>query len=126
FPQVCRWARAALADPWVQLALTLPIQVWVGGGFHRGAVAALRHGTANMNTLVSLGTTAAFAFSVAVTLWPHALMAAGGMTYYDTAAVLMTLIVLGRYLEARAKGRASAAIPALVRLAPRPARAGRH
>src|SRR5262245_8468355 len=122
FPQVFPWAPAVLADPWVQLALTLPIQVWVGGSFHRGAVSALRHGTANMNTLVSLGTTAAFAFSVAVTLWPHALMAAGGMTYYDTAAVLMTLIVLGRYLEARAKGRASAAIRALVRLAPRRAR----
>ena len=75
-----------------------------------------------MNTLVSLGTNAAFLYSVAVTLWPHALMAAGGMAYYDTAAVVVTLVVLGRYLEARAKGKTSAAIRALVGLAPRTAR----
>jgi Cu+-exporting ATPase len=75
-----------------------------------------------MNTLVSLGTNAAFFGSVAVTLWPHTLMAVGAMTYYDTAAVLMTLIVLGRYLEARARGRTSEAIRALVGLRPKTAR----
>ena len=122
FPQLFPWVPAGWTDPWVQLVLTLPVQFWVGGSFHRGAVTALRHGSANMNTLVSLGTNAAFFFSLAVTLWPHALMAAGGMTYYDTAAVLMTLIVLGRYLEARAKGKTSEAIRALVRLAPKTAR----
>jgi len=122
FPQLFPWVPAGWTDPWVQLVLTLPVQFWVGGSFHRGALTALRHGSANMNTLVSLGTNAAFFFSLAVTLWPHALMAAGGMTYYDTAAVLMTLIVLGRYLEARAKGKTSEAIRALVGLAPRTAR----
>ncbi|MBI4012585.1 MAG: copper-translocating P-type ATPase, partial [Candidatus Rokubacteria bacterium] len=122
FPQLFPWVPAGWSDPWVQLVLTLPVQFWVGWSFHRGAVGALRHGSANMNTLVSLGTNAAFFFSLAVTLWPHALMAAGGMIYYDTAAVLMTLIVLGRYLEARAKGKTSEAIRALVGLAPRTAR----
>jgi Cu+-exporting ATPase len=122
FPQVFPWAPAAWRDPWVQLALTLPVQLWVAWPFHRGAAVALRHGSANMNTLVSLGTTAAFVGSLAVTLWPHALMAAGAMTYYDTAVVLVTLIVLGRYLEARARGRASAAIRTLLDLRPRTAR----
>jgi P-type Cu+ transporter len=126
FPQLFPWVPAVLVDPRVQLVLTLPIQFWVGWGFHRGALRALRHGAADMNTLVSLGTNAAFAFSAGVTLWPHALMAAGAMPYYDTAAVLMTLIVLGRYLEARAKGKASAAIRALLRLAPRTARVVRE
>jgi Cu+-exporting ATPase len=122
FPQLFPWVPGAWTDPWVQLVLTVPVQFWVGAGFHRGAASALRHGAANMNTLVSLGTNAAFLFSLAVTLWPHALMAAGGMTYYDTAAVLMTLIVLGRYLEARARGRTSEAIRALVGLRPKTAR----
>jgi Cu+-exporting ATPase len=126
FPQLFPWAPAVLVNPGVQLLLTFPVQAWVGWGFHRGALAALRHGAADMNTLVSLGTNAAFAFSVAVTLRPHALMAAGGMPYYDTAAVLMTLIVLGRYLEARARGKASAAIRALLQLAPRTARVVRE
>jgi P-type Cu+ transporter len=121
FPGLFPWAPAVLADPWVQLGLTLPVQFWVGWPFHRGAWTALVHRTANMNTLVSLGTNAAFWFSVAVTLWPHGLMAAGAMTYYDTAAVLITLIALGRYLEARAKGKTSAAIRALMGLAPRTA-----
>jgi Cu+-exporting ATPase len=122
FPQAFPWAPAVLRDPWVQLILTAPVQLWVGADFHRAALRGLRHRTATMNTLVSLGTTAAFLGSLAVTLWPHALMAAGAMTYYDTAAVLMTLLVLGRFLEARARRRTSAAIRALVGLQPRTAR----
>ena len=75
-----------------------------------------------MVTLVSLGTNAAYFFSVAVTLWPHVFHAAGAMTYYETAAVVITLVVLGRWLEARARGRTSEAIRRLVSLAPRTAR----
>jgi Cu+-exporting ATPase len=75
-----------------------------------------------MSTLVSLGTNAAYFFSVAVTLWPHAFMSLGAMTYYETAAVVITLVVLGRWLEARARGRTSDAIRRLVSLAPRTAR----
>src|SRR4029450_11833844 len=86
--------------------LTAPVQFWVGAEFHRGFLSDLRHRSASMATLVSLGTNAAFFFSVAVTLWPHAFHAAGAMTYYETAAVVITLVALGRWLEARGPRRA--------------------
>src|SRR4029453_5422439 len=76
-------------------------------------------------TPVSRGTNAGFFFSVAVTLWPHVFHAAGVMTYYETAAVVITLVALGRWLEARARGRTSEAIRRLVSLAPRTARVRR-
>jgi len=79
-----------------------------------------------MSTLVSIGTNAAYFFSLAVTLWPHVFMPAGGMTYYETGAVVITLVVLGRWLEARARGRTSEAIRRLVSLAPRTARVVRE
>src|SRR3989442_4567220 len=75
-----------------------------------------------MATLVSLGTNAAYFFSVAVTLWPHVFMPLGAMTYFETTAVVITLVLLGRWLEARARGRTSDAIRRLVSLAPRSAR----
>src|SRR5262245_18416933 len=77
-----------------------------------------------MSTLVSIGTNAAYVFSLAVTLWPHTFMGLGhgAMTYYDVSAVVITLVVLGRWLEARARGRTSDAIRRLVSLAPRTAR----
>jgi Cu+-exporting ATPase len=121
-PGVFPWAPAWLRDPWVQLALATPVQFWVGASFHRGFLRDLRHRNASMSTLVSLGTNAAYGFSVAVTLWPHVFHVAGGMPYYETAAVVITLVVLGRWLEARARGRTSEAISRLVSLAPRTAR----
>ena len=124
-PDVFSWAPAWLRDPRVLLALTVPVQFWVGAEFHRGFLRDLRHRSASMDTLVSLGTNAAFFFSVAVTLWPHVFHAAGAMTYYETAAVVITLVVLGRWLEARARGRTSEAIRRLVSLAPRTARVRR-
>src|SRR5262249_41181439 len=108
------WVPAWLANPWLLLALTTPVQVGVGWEFHRGFLRDLRHRTASMSTLVSIGTNAAFVFSLAVTLWPHAFMALGAMTYYETSAVVVTLVVLGRWLEARARGRTSEAIRRLV------------
>src|SRR5206468_477633 len=78
--------------------------------------------SASMDMLVSLGTNAAYFFSVAVTLWPHAFMAAGAMHYFEASALLMTFLVTGRWLEARARGRTSEAIRRLVSLAPRTAR----
>ena len=72
-----------------------------------------------MDTLVSIGTSAAYFFSVAVTLWPHRFMATGAMPYYEASALLMTFLVLGRWLEARARGGTSEAIRALVALRPR-------
>ena len=121
-PEFFPWAPSWLRNPWVLLALTTPVQFWVGAQFHRGFLADLRRRTASMSTLVSLGTTAAYVFSLAVTLRPHTFMALGAMTYYDTPAVVITLVVLGRWLEARARGRTSAAIRRLVQLAPRQAR----
>jgi Cu+-exporting ATPase len=116
------WVPAGLANPWLLLLLTTPVQFWVGAEFHRGFVHDLRYRSASMATLVSLGTNAAYFFSVAVTLWPHVFHAAGAMTYYDVSAVVITLVVLGRWLEARARGRTSEAIRRLVSLAPRTAR----
>ena len=116
------WAPAWLANPWLLWALTTPVQFWVGGQFHAGFIRELRHRSASMDTLVSLGTNAAYFFSVAVTLWPHAFMAAGAMHYFEASALLMTFLVTGRWLEARARGGTSEAIRRLVALAPRTAR----
>jgi P-type Cu+ transporter len=118
FPGVPAWLR----NTWLQLVLATPVQFWVGASFHAGLLHDLRYRSASMSTLVSLGTNAAYLFSVAVTLWPHVFHTAGAMTYYETAAVVITLVVLGRWLEARARGRTSEAIRRLVSLAPRSAR----
>jgi P-type Cu+ transporter len=125
-PEVFAWAPASLRDPWLLLALATPVQFWVGADFHRGFLRDVRYRSASMSTLVSIGTNAAYFFSVAVTLWPHAFMALGAMTYYETAATVITLVVLGRWLELRARGRTSDAIRRLVRLAPRTARVRRE
>ena len=116
------WVPALLQNPWLQLALTTPVQVWVGWQFHRGFAHDLRYRTASMSTLVSIGTNAAYAFSIAVTLWPHTFVRHVAMTYYDVSAVVITLVVLGRWLETRARGRTSEAIRRLMTLAPRTAR----
>jgi len=121
-PDFFPWAPAWLLDPWNQLLLATPVQFWVGASFHAGFLRDLRYRTASMATLVSLGTNAAYFFSLAVTLWPHVFHVAGAMPYYETAAVVITLVVLGRWLEARARGRTSDAIRRLVGLAPRTAR----
>jgi Cu+-exporting ATPase len=116
------WAPATLRNPWLLLVLTTPVQFWVGWEFHVAFLKELRHRAASMSTLVSLGTNAAYFFSLAVTLWPHAFMAAGAMPYYEASAVLMTFLVLGRWLEARARGGTSDAIRRLLELQPRTAR----
>jgi len=120
--EIFPWAPAWLRNPWLLWALATPVQFWVGSEFHAGFLRDLRHRTASMSTLVSIGTNAAYVFSLAVTLWPHVFMPAGAMTYYETGAVVITLVVLGRWLEARARGRTSEAIRRLVSLAPRTAR----
>jgi len=104
-----------LLPRWIQLALATPVQLWVGRRFYIGAWHALRGGGANMDVLVALGTSAAYAYSAIVTLF--------GLNaqhvYFEAAAVVITLVLLGKILEERAKGRASAAIEQLVRLQPR-------
>jgi P-type Cu+ transporter len=100
------------------------VQFVFGRRFLVAAVRGARHGEANMNTLVALGTLAAYAYSLVVTLMPEAVMAAGlgHETYFDSAAVIIGLILFGRWLEARAKGRAAGAVRALLRLQPAMAR----
>jgi len=101
---------------WAQLALTLPVYVWTGAVFHRGAIEAARHRTTNMDTLVSLGATVAFGYSVIATI-----ALPGQTTYYDVAALIITLIAVGKYLELAGRARAGAAIEALAELQPRTA-----
>jgi len=100
------------------------IQVWAGGRFYRAAWRAARHGTTNMDTLVAIGTTAAWAYSVVVTLWPEIVVAAGlePVSYFDSSTIIIGLVLLGRWLEARAKGRTTGAIRRLVGLSPTTAR----
>jgi P-type Cu+ transporter len=121
-PELFPWAPAWLRDPWLLLLLTTPVQFWLGWDFHVAFLRELRHRTTSMNTLVSIGTNAAYFFSLAVTVWPHAFMSAGAMPYYEASAVLMTFLVLGRWLEARARGGTSEAIRRLLDLRPRTAR----
>ncbi len=105
------------------LVLTLPVMFWAGARFFGGALTAARHRTSDMNTLVAVGTGAAFVFSLAVTLAPGLLSSPGRSlhVYYDTSAMIITLVLFGRYLEGRSKGRASRAITRLAQLAPRTA-----
>ena len=100
------------------LVLTTPVWAIVGWEFHRGALKNVRHLSANMDTLVSLGSTAAYLLSVVATFWP---VLVGGLTFYDTTALIVTLIFLGKYLEARAKGQTNNAIKQLIGLQPRTA-----
>jgi Cu+-exporting ATPase len=122
------WVPAFLSSFYVLLALDLPVQFWVGARFYRGFVAALRHRSADMNTLIAVGTSAAFLYSLAVTFFPEFFTAKGIPleVYYDTAAVIITLIVLGRFLEARAKGETSEAIRKLMGLQAKTARVVRN
>ena len=120
--EVFTWAPVWLRDPWLLFALTTPVQFWVGGQFHRGFVREIAHRSVSMDALVSLGTNAAYFFSVAITVWPHRFAATGAMPYFEASALLMTFLVLGRWLEARARGGASEAIRRLVALRPRTAR----
>jgi Cu+-exporting ATPase len=115
---------------WVQLLLTLPVVVVCGAPFYRGAWAALRNRSADMNTLIAVGTGAAFVYSVVATAAPRLVLtgAHAGMPgmeapiYFESAAAIITLILLGRWLEARARGRASEAIKRLAQLQPKTAR----
>lgn len=106
---------------WVAMVLSLPVTFWGGWPFHRGAVKAARHGGSTMDTLVSIGVTAAWVYStVELLLNPTMTLMAGAhdhTLYYETAGVVTTFLLLGRYLEARAKNRASQALRSLLNLA---------
>jgi len=108
---------------YLQLLLTTPVLAWCGAPFFRAAAKSLRHGAAEMNTLIAVGTGTAYLYSLVATLAPRFVSATGPPhVYYETAAVILTLILLGRTLEARAKARTSAAIRTLLDLQPPTAR----
>jgi len=107
------------------LVLATPVQFWAGRRFYRGAWGALRHGRADMNTLVVMGTSAAYLYSAVATLAPQLFAAGRADVYFDTSSLIITLILLGRLLEARAKGRTNEAIKKLAGLRAKTARVER-
>jgi Cu+-exporting ATPase len=108
----------------IQLIIQTPVQFWVGWQFYTGALAAARHRTTNMNTLIAVGTSAAYIYSVTATFFPSLFEIKGysAEVYFDTAAAIIVLILLGRLLEARAKGQTSEAIKKLMGLQAKTAR----
>ena len=111
---------AELLPRWLQFVLATPVQLWIGRRFYAGAWHALRGGAASMDVLIALGTTMAYGFSVAVTVFslPY-------HVYFEAGAAIITLVLMGKLLEARAKGRTSDAIAQLIKLQPRTARVER-
>ncbi|MEH1978931.1 MAG: heavy metal translocating P-type ATPase [Nostoc sp.] len=113
-----------LQNPWVQLVLTTPVVLWCGGSFYRNGWKSLKRHTATMDTLIALGTSAAYLYSLFVTVFPEFFIAQGLIPhiYYEVAAFVITLILLGRLLENRARGQTSEAIRKLIGLQARDAR----
>lgn len=115
---------AWLSNQWFQLVLTAPVQFWCGYEFYINSWKAFKRHTASMDTLIALGTSAAYFYSVFATLFPQFFINQGLMpeVFYETAAVVITLILLGKLLENRAKGQTSEAIRSLIGLQARTAR----
>ncbi|MEH1947708.1 MAG: heavy metal translocating P-type ATPase [Nostoc sp.] len=113
-----------LQNSWVQLVLTTPVVFWCGGSFYRNGWKSLKRHTATMDTLIALGTSAAYLYSLFVTIFPKFFIAQGLIPhiYYEVAAIVITLILLGRLLENRARGQTSEAIRKLIGLQARDAR----
>ena len=108
----------------LQLLLATPVQFWIGRHFYTGALAAARHRTTNMNTLIAIGTSSAYLYSIVATFFPElfAIRGYSAEVYYDTSATIIVLILLGRLFEARAKGQTSEAIKKLIGLQAKTAR----
>ncbi|MBI5968623.1 MAG: copper-translocating P-type ATPase [Deltaproteobacteria bacterium] len=124
FPEWFPWWPKPLTKHLILFFLTTPVQFWAGWQFYRGFWSALKHRTSDMNTLIAVGTSAAFGYSTVVTFFSGTFKSYGldlGV-YYDTAAVIITLILLGKLLEAMAKGQTSEAIKRLMGLRPKTAR----
>lgn len=124
FPGLVNTSPLFLRNFWMQLLLAIPVQFWAGGMFYKATIPALKHRTANMDTLVALGTTVAFFYSAFVTIFPQVLMDLGVevMPYFDVATIVIGLILLGRYFEAKAKAGTSEAIKKLIGLQAKTAR----
>ncbi len=127
FGLIGHWAHATWVN-WLFLTLATPVQFYVGWDYYVGAYKSLRNGSANMDVLVAMGSSVAYFYSIAVllaqTFWNS--VALGDHVYFETSAVIITLIVLGKLLEARAKGRTSEAIKQLIGLQAKTARVVRN
>ena len=128
YPRLFPWVPNLLQNFIVLWILTTPIQFWAGWQFYRGAWAALKHRASDMNTLIAVGTSAAYFYSVGLILFPGFFEAQGVAreVYFDTSTIIITLILVGRYLEAVARGRTSEAIKKLIGLQPKRARVIRN
>ncbi len=124
FPGLATTAPAFLRNFLVQMMLALPVQFWAGFAFYRAAISAIKHRSANMDTLVAMGTTVAFGYSVVVTALPAVVQKVGiePMPYFDVSTIIIGLILLGRYFEAKAKAGTSEAIKKLIGLQAKTAR----
>jgi Cu+-exporting ATPase len=117
------WGTSFVGKPYLLWALATPVQFWAGLRFYRGAWGALKHRTSDMNTLIALGTSVAYFYSMIAVISPS-LFATGVVEphlYFHTSAAIITLILLGRFLEARARGQTSAAIKKLIGMQPKTA-----
>ena len=117
------WTSPFDGKPYLLWALATPVQFWAGWRFYRGSWGALRHRTADMNTLVAVATSAAYFYSMTAVLFPGLFAAAEAQLglYFDTSAMIITLILLGRFLETRARGQTSEAIKKLIGMNPKTA-----
>jgi len=124
FPEWFSFVPKTLSNYWTLLILTTPVQFWVGWQFYSGLKLLIKYRTADMNTLIAIGTLAAYFYSAAVTMFPH-FFVTGGIApkiYFDTSAIIVVLILLGKYFEILMKGRASEAIKKLIGLQPKTAK----
>ncbi len=124
FPGLINTSPSFLRLPWIQLLFAIPVQFWAGWEFYKATIPTLRVKQANMDTLVALGTTVAFAFSAFITFFPKVVINMGmdPMPYFDVSTLVIGLILLGRYFEAKAKSKTSNAIKKLIGLAAKTAR----
>ena len=106
----------------ILFVLATPVQFWAGWRFYKGAWGTLSHGSANMDVLIATGTSTAYFYSAVITFLPSVFAGLGNAVYYDTSAMIITLILLGKFLEARSRGKASEAVKRLMKLSPRTAR----
>ncbi|MGA2191891.1 MAG: heavy metal translocating P-type ATPase [Nitrospirota bacterium] len=105
----------------ILFALATPVQFWAGWRFYKGSFASLSHGGANMDVLIATGTSAAYFYSLIITFFPPVFAGYSTAVYYDTSSMIIALILVGKYLEARSRGRASEAIKRLLKLKPKTA-----
>lgn len=124
FPGLILSSPQILQNPWLQLLLAFPVQFWAGWTFYKPALKALKHFTSNMDTLVALGTTVAFLYSAFITIFPQTLQAVGiePVPYFDVSTIIIGLVLLGRYFEAKTKAGTSDAIKKLIGLQAKTAR----